>query len=1786
MDLFCRHHQKNLSTIGFLPTRLTYKRELEVEHPEKAPADISTAPRDQAAEAKQLAELKALIETAKTNPEKIKEAIAAQQQIIAEAGRELFGVFEEYNKEVLTYGLNASNRKALLLPDFRIGPMARVGASVKSGLGGGEPFDSIKPAKQSIEQAGKNIDDRSYYIPAWLAPKLKMALMKAKKAFQKYEAIVLEARKKIEYFSDPEKAYWELARKHGEWLDKRDEDIREQTEAHAGAKKGPFFGKMEMAYDGVLLTEVSLPAHSRMKEFDEILGEGVSAERKKEMRELFFSILAENTDQFRERFFLGPDFQDDAAANRENFPFIYHEWMKDRTGDENFRKEADSAFDVLEEAKGRVEDSNDPYSAVKAMITPEETFSDHFTKDPLPPKQNEVPAETLTSAMAARMETYHNNVGSVFQRYVSGYAEITGIESDKLAEEQKKRPVDAAKVAQYEQNIATYRQKQEKLEKYIALEDKYARWYEAEGKVVKYSEKFTRKDLTKDWLENKNEQKLMRMAMMQFQRAVQIVDQSIKEMGTLQSQLHPQVRRMLIALVYRQGVAGYRYENGKTVYKDDLSAEYRPLIAYLAKSPHFNNNLKGKFHLQDNTRAYLFLADHAGWLENNLPGQEEKVKDKGEALKKVADTGTILAENDRTFEAGYDTRLKNLEIGLENTAMLEANSQTLEENLVMIFGADARLKTKLGLDPAATRSLSGVIAGWQVNDVITKAKTLWIAAADREHLVDAGAPDPEKKEAGRKWAIKNPESDAGFALDVYGYIIKYGLEKAQGSADSAQRVQAAWYEYLTERMRLIAWKGDKEKIQKYLQDPESEEAAAFLATLRDEQTVEGKSNAATLNANITYAEHVETGYNMFEMDEKSNMTYLEHLGLNMEGIYLAYLEYIKDHPEMTADRWSDYFGNNDPAEFGKLQAILEAILPENNANGKRDFLVIFESLQTDPTHKHIDGATQGLAMSVYSQIREGLMHRAEIHAAEDQQKEELAAQLNGMNIGDRAEKYIRGVLDMVIGPGQSMANRAAGIVIIMAAWKMIHAAWKDTGTKGKAARLFLMAGAVELAMKQMTGRGLIDRSRMLDHITDTVGGTYKGVLVDKNHDFMANAKLEGHDQGITDEEHVGALSELDTVPFHTVMKWYESTRLDGAAMEGTEADQLWKSMNISADKVRANRKLGWDAQNAQKRAKFILKKTVEGFFLYVAAKDRHSDAYHGKEAVKERWVTAVENPNFSLDEAKASEMMLPPEILAKFRENPDGLTWQMVMSAEIDPSDVKETAGKTALNQTVDFIRDAAGGLARWTRETIWGVALPAVEEFAHQFKDKGEKLLELIGELGSDGAEQLRAGRDWVSLKWRTHHITIKRAWDDTMEFLINGVKVPAGILWKAHREIIPTINKYVRQAEEIVAETHEKHITHELAGADIMTDARFNAPFNGIMEWDKSKNPGYEYFGVYQRSFRSAFEQQFTNGTDEPYRTDAAYEGVLTSPNIGFYISSVRADEVPNHDVMSREQLADEMTILSWERAKERFLGADPNLRPEDIDKYMSFIHRNVKDTDPKTYYTFWRMPLSNSEEYDLKVRGKWLDYWEGNDHKFRLPYTYDTTASMTENIKRALGLYSPGLREASVFMAKYLVQVIRMLRGIQETGGVITGEILAHLPGVDPATAKWFELLAKPDEKSDQLLDEISGSAGNSSLALSNFYKNSNNSAIYEASRNHAIILRKAMNLARPTMPATVPGATAITGWKKVKGFHDDKYYIESATPNELTELEKKYGAGKVIVGPATLLERLNPDIYDGH
>jgi hypothetical protein len=840
--------------------------------------------------------------------------------------------------------------------------------------------------------------------------------------------------------------------------------------------------------------------------------------------------------------------------------------------------------------------------------------------------------------------------------------------------------------------------------------------------------------------------------------------------------------------------------------------------------------------------------------------------------------------------------------------------------------------------------------------------------------------------------------------------------------------------------------------------------------------------------------NIELGYNLLELNNNSYLQIFERIGIRAEGLYDSYLAALKKHPDMKTDNWADLFHSKD--KFTDLRNFLGEIMSNSNTQVKEDFLAVFETL------RGYDGSPENLpktrndqmaAIAIFEMLKTAIKSEEDYRGMKARNEAEAMAKVEGMTIGDKIEVYGRSVFDMMLGPGQSWTNRAAGAVIIFGALKMAHKAWKGDDRYGKMFRGLFIAGAAELAFKHVTGRGVLEKYLGLETVAEAVSGSRKAAMIDFSSEHMEK-------EGITAEQHAVALYELDKVPFKDIMAWYESAREEDGAPRDPGKKDLFSKLNIDTGKIIKG--VTWDKRDEGKEARRVVMQTVQQFFMYVAGKEGRHYAADGAKMLNERWVKMVDDPKYK---PQYTEFGFTRTFADRLRANPKDLTWNMVFENEVDLADAKKTENKYGVPAVLEFLNGTYNGFRTWTRQSLEGPLIGYGKQFFDDLGYNAGKLKDFLGEVGEDIGTNLEFAKDEMSFMYGANKWKIRRLAGMHWELMTKGAKLPFKVIYAADQMTIPWLLKTLKGIEGIAEREEFAIIQTDLQVNSIINPDRAQELLDTPMQMDPKQNPEFNTFGVYQKGFYNAFK----NREQSQKEAFSEIEERMMGP-IGYYITEISLKDINVDRTTTRYTESawfDMMAKKSQEKAKE-FFSAKYQLNPDVVEKMMYRpIHTIKKTGDNPKLYEFWRMPKPESVEYELKALNKWEDYNDPNLLKHRLPFMVDPDKSFLENLKDAFAKnIDPGTRVLTGDVAKYAIQVPRAVMGIVAKAGDM---IWAMVPRQYEKQAEWVKTITQREPGTEQAIDEIFTSAGDYTLAVSEFYKEPENAAVYKLMHDFAVL-----------------------------------------------------------------------------
>ncbi|MBN2087918.1 hypothetical protein JW758_06255 [Candidatus Peregrinibacteria bacterium] len=1354
-------------------------------------------------------------------------------------------------------------------------------------------------------------------------------------------------------------------------------DTWDQAEAAAKTKsklqqKEPYTKASDM-YDLATKSPVISAGSDEFKNFWTNPEYGVSTSDRAESKNLFFSILQRETNNFENSFILGDDFQEDHEKNRKNFPFIYQEWLKYKNIDP---KEINRYDEKVAEIQSRVASVN----SVEDIIT---TMNQTRYKISLDKKRlDNIPLAPRTKAFEVRADVINHYQHQLKEKLQSG----DNLDNHKAIQE----AIDALELHKQLAKAEYYREKLVESKTDAGLS-------------------FTRSSL------QKNSQLVMELAMRKFRVAMKMVDTPDKH-GYAKNAYNPTVRRFLISNIYESGVSEFRIDFGKggtqiDKYIDNLKIDTSWMLAEVSKSPYYSRVAKG-----------------------------EKISENAEKLLPI---------------------------------MHSANKVATDLNKIK-----------------------------QVNKVLEEAMK-WHSE-----------PDTAKKDQIKDSLYKKYPQD----INMIDTMLKQTPEDLKETLNKFTKIEEQGNEFLR-------------KVQVAIKNPNSKDAKELIKAVEEGVKYSSIISPETLKSYEKQMKQVEVDFRSIELDEKSRMDYMERLGINTEGVYLAYNAFLNSLPvaerySYSVNNWDSLMTSKDPKEFAKLTHILDQIIPKNDKEGRKHFLKVFGALHGDSFQdvENIEDS-KAYAIGIYRMIK-GEIHDREIGAAMSKEKQaEYYEKIDGETTGDKVTRYAKGAFNMLFGPGQSWANRGAGLVMMIAALKAAHSAYKGETKMGKALRIAFLLGATDLALKEITGKSGAERLGF-ETVMEAGEGTSEAVLVEDGAEHMK-------EKDISPEEHTRALYELRKVPFRDVMKWYRhsnTNKENGMPISEDKDDAFPDGIDLSNIVIGEK----WENYDEDVVGRKVVMQTMKHFFEYAGRKEG-LDPQTGADMLNERWVDAIK-PGADPNKRKYSRFSIPEAARKAYQNNPDELTWGVVIDAEIDEQAKKDTLRSHGAAPVLDYFAEKGSAFVKWARQEVWSPVSDKMRAFGEGLGDKTGKVLGVLNGLAEKGKTLAHFTGEKIELEWEEHKLEIRKFAGDNLELIWEGVKFFPSAIIAFDQWAVPEILAKIQQFKEIMVRDQNTILRGEtlsakdIIGDDLLLldpdfkrqvdDLRTSANLSKSDAVDQvitgmsaealeeardramkhprrfslKENPEFANYGIYQSAFAEAMNHETPDG-HYFFKTPEEMNLLYPDTGIGYLITTTTQEQAEiaqygEHDAIDRYG---KINIKAREQAIEYFLGQNYNLDRADVERMMFPIHKAVKSGNypPEIMYTFWRMPLPGSPEYELKSTNRWAD--KMRPEKSRPPIYINKADGIFGNLKKTVNIQSPAGKSALRHTARIAAQAGKFFALGGETVGSMFDWVLNRefIRGRGEEKTDFFENLAGLEPVTKEDYDELTYSASDRSYALSDFY-----------------------------------------------------------------------------------------------
>lgn len=869
-----------------------------------------------------------------------------------------------------------------------------------------------------------------------------------------------------------------------------------------------------------------------------------------------------------------------------------------------------------------------------------------------------------------------------------------------------------------------------------------------------------------------------------------------------------------------------------------------------------------------------------------------------------------------------------------------------------------------------------------------------------------------------------------------------------------------------------------------------------------------------------------------ELNANSHLELFDALGMSLKGTHGLYLEALTKNPEMTYNNWDQYLFSEKKEDFMKLYNFMDQILPETDAGGKADFMASLKGLYGhQPLSKAMNNPDlmqeYGVAINVIRLVQEHLRERETASASSDRQQKEIEAKWNGMHIGDHISHYVGGVWDMLTGPGQSWANRGAGLVLLYGFYKSARLAMKGDTAAGKALRGLFVAAAAEIGLKEITGKGILDRAGM-DLLESAMEGTYEQVLAKDGAEYMDEHEIDEH-------EHQRTLQTMKEVPFHELMEWYDKTDEDGAPLN-SEA-QYALPEGISANDIIAG-----DTQlvDKKKRASFVLRKTMDHFFNYVGDKNNHIGPDRARLMLEEKWITLVDDPKKPWVHSRD----FSPVFSQMYKDNKDKLTWQVVMRSEIDPQEVELTKNQTLVGQAEEMATEAVNDVSEWVTEYVYNPGSGYAEEFFEGMGENAQSMKDSLAEIAEYTGSKIHFTKEGVKFWYDAHEYEIKQVAEDHWNLVVTAVKLPFQAVLAADNIVVPfTLSKLKQTAKSL--NPGDLVIDRDININDVVSN------MGNIDSNDRELNPEFTYYGMYQKAFLEAISNSNEDGSIEMKSEDSEWFYENEDERVGYYVSKVQGKANENKNLL---------LARATKQAEEFY--RTKNIHWDDIHDFMDEIQVIHKTTNPPKVYVFYRMPLADSPELYLKKNDDYPDDVNANRIKDRAPWKSDPSKTTVENLVAAWKLDMGPARVATSEVTGLAEQIPRFAMWNMEK----IGDIAALIGGIGRTDKEKREIREAIEKVSDrppalkQTMDEILTGAKDPDLAASDFYKDKTNALIYRFSLDFA---QRSMNES-PLYTGLLVGRTVKVkkNGKNVEIGYESSFYTKKMNPQQIANMVQYY------------------------
>lgn len=1527
-----------------------------------------------------------------------------------------------------------------------------------------------------------------------------------KDALSKYEAQLIKEKESYELYEKAAKrAYQEVSQgveryiSTGKALEKlrNNDNYTSVMETYETAVTSPIWKAKEFA--------MFRETHDRVE----------SAQITREYRQLFMSLMYTETNEFKAGFPFGEEFSNKPEENKKDYPYLYELWL-DRNGAKSLPQKIANATEKVATLKAEISPALE-IDPVLGILLKMEDLPNPAT-DPKTEKEADNRIAKLKRFYQLH-ETKHNA-----ERPNEGLGDL---EKD------------------YENNKAI-------IQIHLNLAKAQKLWINRKTNLEKIDKQFTAEHLRED----NQKQVVMEMCLLKFKKAKEIVD-SVFKGARLSENFNPAVKRLLIALIYKNGVGEYiPATKDKPLEFRARDEDYATLLREILLSDQFNTNQPGEI-LSFEQINFLTIAIEKGFTAGAALEQLEMARKDSdvytETVEKYANAMREYEQYPEFLRSMVEARESYKDFVKRSGSQL-AELRRMDNSPRRLTPPEAQEYETLQNEARALRELYSNASSRELPD---EYKGLFSASGDLKprvlnlRVAMVNNDYQKEKEFVKEFGYGSPKKLPSFAvvqtaITVYKAYRKrevaraaYDIELANDSA----KVRKAKEEHIQKELDFLIVNRDYLAIRAYLKDPKNDANQAWL-----NEMVNSPLNKEALED----AHSIEVTYSSQELDSRGAEHSLELLmGIEFETIYQNYEAEIAGKEHLSTDHWMELLNSPDANDRQALIDLMKKIVPADKRSGKFNFIFVLENIRDEGVMgilgregvDHNDPEYAALAM--LGLIKTHIERRRRETSTAVAKAHEYEARLRGKGITDHISGAFGEVWRMATGPGSKPAERIAAIFAIYLAYKGIRKAFGDNpGITGNVMKYGILALVADMVKKRITGKGIFE-SLKTHSIDNAFKGTNAAAYVKYGCEIMESGPIE-----INEEQHHETLRQIKKVPFHKLMEWYEFVGgpPPGKKIKPDQGKDPFKKLRprINTRAIfKHNKSIQQDSDLVGRTAVY---KAIQVLCSYAGNK-QGLDQARGLQVLQQRWVDPIQTGNYDL--AGKLTKFMPVNTLKRFKDNPQGLTWEIVSHAEMRPQDALDTIDDDWMSLLAKKANEIRQTATDFTRTEILAPTRAKIRHIADKTKyEWGPEAIEAVGDLVDAGATKLYWGKDYIEVWYDTHKLQIRRFVGSHVELAKLGIALPFEIIIAADKVAIDWVTKKIKGFRRILIDRYgQTEIPLPLLAQDLgpeFYDNKFYEKYLGSeyaehfqesfnvgesIDDEDAKKVGRFYIdpdgissalkGSIEANTRAALAADGI--TDESTVLDKVQQEVDRARlgRIGYYTAEITADDVdpsitdPQLRYWKMMSLAEDQARLEIKRILTE-KGERVDEYDEDyFDDYLYAITQIAKvgsagPGHPEKLYVFYRMPLADSKEVLMKKTDKWADTDDPRNLKDHPPFSVDPTKSTLTNLAKLFERDA----EAVLEIAKKLGVPVGILIKISTTVAErLTGLAHAAAPaGKIKDALEAVHEFAKLEEATKQNLDEFFGTGATAMFALSDHYGGGGSVTPAEAKANREAYFRE--------------------------------------------------------------------------